>query len=82
MAQVFLTTSFADLYAGGKAEHEVPGLTIRHLIRHLDERYPGIAEHLSHGVAVAIDGLIYQNALLEEVGTNSEVCFMPAIEGG
>jgi len=82
LPRVILTPSFADLYAGGKVEHEVPGLTIRHLIRHLDERYPGIGQHLSHGVAVAIDGEIYQNALLEEVGVHSEVCFMPAIEGG
>jgi sulfur carrier protein ThiS len=33
-------------------------------------------------VAVAIDGEIYQNAFLEKVEPNSEVAFMPPIEGG
>ena len=81
MAHVSLTASFASLYAGGKAEHEVPGTTIRQLVRALEERYPGIGEKLSHG-AVAIDGEIHQNAFLEPVGPDSEVCFMPPIEGG
>jgi hypothetical protein len=33
-------------------------------------------------MAVAIDGEIYQNVLLEMVGPDSEVAFIPAIEGG
>ena len=32
--------------------------------------------------AVVIDGAIHQNAWLEKVEPNSEVAFMPAIEGG
>ncbi|MGE0715817.1 MAG: MoaD/ThiS family protein [Alphaproteobacteria bacterium] len=82
MAHVILSRSFADLYAKGQVHHEVPGLKVRHLVRTLDERYPGIAKHLETGVAVAIDGVIHQNAWLEEVGLDAEVCFMPAIEGG
>ena len=82
MARVILTASFASLYAGGRAEHEVPGQTIRQLVRALDEQYPGMGERLSNGVAVAIDGEIYQNAFLEPVGPDSEVCFFPPIEGG
>ena len=82
MARVILTASFAGLYAGGQTEHEVPGQTVRQLVRVMDERYPGIGEHLSQGVAVAIDGEIYQNAFLEPVRPDSEVCFMPALEGG
>ena len=81
MARVTLTASFASLYADGKTEHDIPGSTIRQLVRALDERYPGIADKLSHG-AVAIDGEIHQNAFLEPVGPDSEVCFMPPIEGG
>jgi len=82
MARVLLTRALAKLHAGGAVEHEVPGRTVRHLIRALDERFPGIAPQLQNGVAVAIDGVIHQNALLEEVGPDSEVAFMPAIEGG
>jgi hypothetical protein len=51
-------------------------------VQGLDQRFPGIGRYLSDGVAVAIDGVIHQNAFLEEVGLDSEVCFMPAIEGG
>lgn len=82
MARVVLTSSFANRYAGGQIEHEVPGLTVRHLIREMDARFPGIGAQLSDGVAVAIDGVMHQNALFEEVGLDSEVAFMPAIEGG
>ena len=82
MARVMLTRTFARQFAGGRTEHEVPGTTIRHLIRGLDERYPGIAERLGAGVAVAIDGEIHQNAFLEDVRPDSEVCFIPALEGG
>ena len=77
-----MLSSLARQFAGGKEEHEVPGLTVRHLIRELDRRYPGLGERLETGVAVAIDGAIHQNAWLESVEPNSEVCFMPAIEGG
>jgi len=81
VARVILTASFANRYANGQVEHEVPGLTVRHLIRVMEERYPGISEYLEHG-AVAIDGVIHQNAWLEQVDLDAEVCFMPAIEGG
>lgn len=82
MARVILTYASARLFTGGQKEHEVPGQTVRQLVRALDERYPGIAEHLQTGVAVAIDGVIHQNAFFESVGPDAEVCFMPAIEGG
>lgn len=82
MARVIITRAIARLHTGGKVEHDVPGLKVRHIVRTLDERYPGIGRHLENGVAVAIDGVIHQNAFLEEVGLDSEVAFMPAIEGG
>ncbi len=72
----------AQRYAGGVVEHEVPGASVREIVRALDERFPGLGRELEHGVAVAIDGEIYQNAFLEPVGPKSEVCFMPALEGG
>jgi sulfur-carrier protein len=82
MARVILLASLAREFAGGQEEHDVPGLTVRQVVRHLDERFPGLGERLDHGIAVAIDGAIHQNAWLEKVEPNSEVCFMPAIEGG
>ncbi len=57
--------------------------TIRVVIRELDSLYPGLGEAVrGPGFAVAIDGQIYQDSLLEPVPEKSEVCFLPAIDGG
>lgn len=57
--------------------------SIRELLRQLDRQAPGCAEHLRGGhIAVAIDGEIQADALLQELDEDSEVCFVPAIEGG
>ena len=82
MATVILPRWLARQYTNGQVEHQVPGLTVRALIRELDYRHPGLAPRLEDGVAVAIDGEIHQNAFLEKVDLNSEVVFMPPIEGG
>ena len=82
MARVVLTPSIARAFAGGRVEHEVEGREVRHLIRALDARYPGIAARLEDGTAVAIDGVIHQNAFFEAVPEGAEICFIPAIEGG
>jgi len=82
LARVTLMSWLAQRYAGGVVEHDVPGDSVRHVIRILDERFPGLGPQLEQGVAVAIDGEIYQNAFLEPIGRDSEVCFMPALEGG
>jgi hypothetical protein len=38
--------------------------------------------HLEEGIAVAIDGQIYQDALFQAIGPNSEVFLLPQIAGG
>ena len=38
--------------------------------------------HLAEGVAVAIDGQIYQDALFQPIGPDSEVFLLPQIAGG
>jgi len=55
---------------------------VRALIQKLDLEFPGIAEKLQQGVAVAIDGEIFNDALLEPLDSQCEVYFLPAIEGG
>jgi molybdopterin converting factor small subunit len=81
-ARVVLTSSLARAFAGGQSEHVVEGREIRHLVRALDARFPGIAARLEKGAAVAIDGVIHQNAFFEPVPEGAEICFIPAIEGG
>jgi molybdopterin synthase sulfur carrier subunit len=56
--------------------------SIRQLLRLLGERYPALAPHLEEGVAVAIDGEIYQDAWLEPIQPESEVHVIPKIAGG
>lgn len=81
MATVFIPASLRAL-AGGADELSVPAATVRELIAALDARFPGMGERLRDGVAVAIDGEIIQDALLERIEPESEVHFVPSISGG
>lgn len=82
MAEVVLNRELAKRFTDGETNIAVEAGTMRALVRELDARYPGIAKALGDGMAVAIDGQIFQDYFLEEVGPDSEVCFLPAIEGG
>ena len=80
MARVVLTGNLRRLVDG--AELEVEARNVRELMTRLGERYPDLAPHLSEGVAVAIDGEIFQDAWFAPIGPDSEVHLMPAIAGG
>jgi len=82
VAKVVLPIAVARAFAGGVTEHEVSAGDVRELVRDLDSRFPGIAERLGNGLAVAIDGEIFQDWFVQDVGADSEVYFIPAIEGG
>ncbi len=66
---------------GGQREAAVIAENYRELVEKLEARWPGIGARLSRA-AVAIDGQIHQDAFLEPLGPDSEVFFMPRIEGG
>ena len=55
---------------------------VRQLFQALGERYPALQLHLEAGVAVAIDDEIYQDALLQAIGRDSEVIVITKIAGG
>ena len=82
MANVIINREIARQYTDWQTEIEVTSDNIRAVIRELDERFPGVGQVLRTDMAVAIDGEIYQHVLLEPVGPDSEVAFIPAIEGG
>jgi molybdopterin converting factor small subunit len=82
VATVVLSTDLSRRFTGGRTRFEVKADNIRHLIRELDQCYPGMGRQLEVGMAVAIDGVIFQDAFLEPVGADSEVHFLPAIAGG
>ena len=81
MARVVLVGNLAQL-TGGVAEFDLPATSVKHLFALLAERHPVLEPHLAEGVAVAIDGQIYQDALLEPIDSSSEVFIIPQIAGG
>ena len=81
MARVFLASALRR-FTGGVEEVEIEAATVRSLIKELDRRFPGLGEHLSSGLAVAIDGEILADAIYEPVPEGAEVHFLPPIGGG
>ena len=81
MPRVVLIGNLAQL-TGGVAEFDLSATSVRQLFRQLGELHPALAPHLEEGVAVAIDGQIYQDAMFQEIGPESEVFVLPQIAGG
>ena len=81
MAHVTLIGNLRQ-FTGGTAELDIDAGTVRQLFARLGEQYPALAPHLAQGLAVAIDGQIYQDALFQEIGPDSEVHVLPQIAGG
>ena len=81
MARVVLTGNLRK-FTGGETEVELEAGNVRQLFRALGERYPDLKPHLDAGLAVAIDGQIYQDAWLEPIPPDAEVHLLPQIAGG
>ena len=87
MATVYVPTMLLPL-TGGVKQVAVAATTVRQVVNGLEELYPGIKERLvadnqlRPDLSVAVDGEIARMGLLERVGENSEVHFVPAISGG
>lgn len=69
-------------HTGGVSSAEVGAGAIRDVIAELARRWPALGAVLARGVAVAIDGEIISDPMLEPVGARSEVHFLPQIGGG
>ena len=87
MATVFIPSLLQGL-TGGQHTVQIEGSTVRQIVENLERGYPGIKERLvennriKSNIAVAIDGEVTPLGMLEKVGENSEVHFLPAIGGG
>jgi sulfur-carrier protein len=81
VARVVLIGNLAQL-TGGVAEFRISATSVKHLFQQLAELHPAIGPHLEEGVAVAIDGQIYQDALFQPIAPESEVFILPQIAGG
>jgi molybdopterin synthase sulfur carrier subunit len=87
MATIFIPSMLQSL-TGGAKQVDCDARNVRQVIERLEALYPGIMERLVEdgeirpNLAVAIDGDVAIMGMLEKVGENSEVHFVPAIGGG
>lgn len=81
MPRVVFTGSLKRL-TGGDEELELDAANVRQLMRGVAERYPALKPQIESGMAVAIDGQIYQDAWLQPIDPDSEVHLLPKIAGG
>ena len=82
MTKVVISGSACQRYLGGRTELEVTATTFRRLVLELEERFPGLGKQVEEGMAVAIDGEIFQDAYSAKFGPDSEVVLIPKIGGG
>ncbi len=68
--------------AGGRASFPVEAANAKQLLERLAEAYPELAPVLERGVAVAINGQLYQKAWLQPIPEGAEVYLMPRVAGG
>ena len=78
-------------FTGGAATVQVAGATLRELIERLEASFPGIRERLvdaddpdrlTPGLSAIVDGEATVLGLLQPLGPDAEVHFLPAIAGG
>ena len=89
MAEVWVPPRM-QILTGGQKTVEVSGGTVRQIINNMEKQFPGFKARvcdeeegeLLPGIAVIVDGETSQLGLLERVGENSEVHFLPALGGG
>ena len=87
MATVIIPTMLLPV-TGGVKQVDVEANNVRQVINALEQQFPGIKDRLVEdnqvrsNLAVSIDGEVARMGLLERVGQNSEVHFVPAISGG
>ena len=87
MAIVFIPSLMQRL-TDGKSQVRVEGATVRQIINNLEAEYPGMRERLvddgrvKPNISVAVDGEVTPLGMLERVGEDSEVHFLPALGGG
>ncbi len=81
MIKVFLGSNFKN-FTNGVEELEVEATSVKSLIAEMDRRYPGIADALESGFALAIDGEVIANPGYEKLAEVSEVRFLSPMRGG
>ena len=81
MIKVFLGSILKN-FTNGVDELELEATSVKSLIAEMDRRYPGIADALESGFALAIDGEVIANAGYEKLKDVTEVRFLSPMRGG
>ena len=81
MTKVFLGSSLKN-FTNGVEELEVEANSVKSLIAELDYQFPGIADALDSGFALAIDGEVIANPGYEKLKDVMEVRFLSPMQGG
>jgi hypothetical protein len=87
MATVFIPTVLRP-FSNGRERVSVSGRTLRQVIDQLDGECPGIKaqiiedDDIRPGLAIAIDGDVTSEGLVQAIGEETEVHILPAIGGG
>ena len=81
MIKVLLGSNLKN-FTNGVEELEVEAISVKSLIAEMDRRYPGIADALESGFALAIDGEVIANPGYEKLAEVSEVRFLSPMRGG
>ena len=87
MATIVIPTLMRDV-TRGQDRVRAPGRTVRAAVDALDAQYPGARARLCRGDALAptltvvLNGRISRLGLLQPVEDDSEIRFLPVIEGG
>ena len=82
MPHVVISGSAARRFTGGLSEFDVEANNFRRLVLELDRRFPGLGRQVEEGMAVAINGEIFQDAYLAPLEPDSEIYLIPKIGGG
>ncbi len=82
MPKVTVSGSSLLHFTGGLTEFDIEATSFRRLVRELEARFPGLGHQVEEGMAIAIDGTIYQDAYDAPIGAESEVYLIPKIGGG
>lgn len=75
-------SSTLQRYTDGQAAVQVTSLDYRALLKELRAQFPEIPEALLRKQALAIDGQVVHEPLLQRFRDDSELVFVPKIAGG
>ena len=85
---IIFVPSLMQMLCNGEQKLMIEGTNLRQVINNLDLQYTGFKDRLVEdgkikpNISVAVDGEITPLGMIQKVGTNSEIHFLPAISGG